>query len=98
MKKCYNLELGCKNVDIPLQQISFTATPGFLQTSSIDRNISLNHDSFARQYNCYSKNRDEETCKAINCKPNIMAKWLTLLFHIREVLGSNLSLKTGYID
>jgi hypothetical protein len=29
---------------------------------------------------------------------NIVVKWLTLLFHVWEVLGSNLYLVTGYPD
>jgi hypothetical protein len=28
--------------------------------------------------------------------PNVSAEWLALLLYIKDVLGSNLSLKTGY--
>jgi hypothetical protein len=31
-------------------------------------------------------------------KPNIVTKWLTLLFRIREVPGSNLGPEAGYLD
>jgi hypothetical protein len=34
----------------------------------------------------------------ISFPPNVVAEWLALLFHIREVLGSNLGLKTNYPD
>jgi hypothetical protein len=29
-------------------------------------------------------------------RPNVVVEWLTLLIHIWEVLGSNLSPETGY--
>jgi hypothetical protein len=30
--------------------------------------------------------------------PNIVMEWLTFMFHIREVQGSNLGLETDYPD
>jgi hypothetical protein len=35
---------------------------------------------------------------AVADTPNVMVEWLTLLFRIREVPGSNLGPETGYPD
>jgi hypothetical protein len=36
--------------------------------------------------------------KSLTAKPNVVVEWLAFLFRIREVLGSNIGLETGYPD
>jgi hypothetical protein len=45
-----------------------------------------------------SRQKGDGTFEFLKSKPNVVVEWLTFLFRIRKVSGSNFVLEAGYLD